>query len=278
MSELGAYCRSLMRMNTIVFLSAFVYCSQPQSHVLALPADTGEETKAVKAFKEFLSRPPCVKELRFTRFQRNPLPPYSYVAAICGGDFFLMPCAPGQGTLLPISFTNSAPRGFFVGLHGDKRWMIGGLSITEASFPTNATDPLAANVMVGADSIKVVLAMGCWIYEPGTAVWNGNRFRANATALIRNSSLNAVSVDGEILVRNGVVAELAILAPQSQHFLFEYWETNSLPSGIPNKIIWGESDTKFSHKYVIEKIELVDQIQDPAYFEPYRHVDPILLK
>ena len=243
--------------------------------LLPLASASADETEAVKGFKDFLSRPVCVKGLKFTKVQRPPAPQLFYVGAACGDDFFIRPFIPGRDANFTVSLTNPAPVGYFVGESGNKKWAINGLTITEASVGVDATttDQHTSSVGVGEYEIQSLLAMGPNLLKPGTFVWDGNRFRASTTPLMRNSSYQLAELQGEVLVRNGVVAELRISDPLSQVYLYEYDKSKGLPPGIPSKIIAGPGDSQFDWKYLIETLEIVDSIQDASYFLPYRHID-----
>jgi len=239
-----------------------------------LQAFAQEEPEAVRAFKDFLSKPPCIKEIRFIQLQREPNPPFSYVGGMCNGDFFLRPLGPGQGELSPVSITNAAPVGWFAGSVGQKKWQIGGFDITEVYPANSARHPIEYGAKVGESLLRAVLAMGTTALEPGTFVWNGNRFHANVTALVSNSSHGSAPLEGEITVRDGVVAEMRVA--RSGRFHFVYKNTGQLPIGIPWSITHGKNETNYVNRYLLEKLVLADRISELDYFEPYRHVDPKL--
>jgi hypothetical protein len=270
----------------------------------AAAAHGEEKPDAVSAFKDFLRQAPCIKEIRFTKIQRDPAPQYTYLGAICGTDFFIRPslfkqdaespssnadAAPrgyfidshGQKIWhdvgLPISYTNRAPPGYFGGSHGQKTWTVSGLQITEAHARLSPTNFHTIQMERTVDELRIILAMGSHLIEPGSCEWNGNRFKAKATRLLRDSSHKADVVEGEILVRDGFVEELLVSMPISARVKYKYRRQTELPLGVPSELIWGESESDFTWRYLIEKMEITKQINDAEFFEPYRHIDQALV-
>lgn len=233
----------------------------------------GEEA-AITKFKEHLSTPPCYSKILYSEASCNNTLIRSFHAACCRDSFFLRQLTGFENIDLPVSFTNRNKSPLYVGRLGDTRWQIAGydLSLAVQAVPDKA-DPITGM----SDAMKVMfggmLCLGSQHVQPGTFVWNGNKFTAQATEFAKNFGYK--QFEGEIIVESGLVSKMIVKGSGMWKYTYSNQSTN-IPFGLPAEIIELGSDEKCQAKIVVQEMAPGDPLNEPMLFDPKNRIDPTI--
>lgn len=239
--------------------------------------NAGSDEAAVVAFKDYLSHPPRIARLVFSKSLTDPARAQSlrgiqrYIAAVDGDSFFYREIKAGENPDLPISAKNKMRSSLFVGRSGDMRWQIVGFDIKEA---VNAQPEHPDAYTAFADNERLianeVFGFSSQLVEPGSFTWNGNKFNVplgkTYKSLVRVEPPLPDTFSGSIKVKHGNVVEMS-----AEHWLgtatYEYDSSAHLPLGIPSKI------TRGGKSYTIHELVFLDK-EDvrPEIFRPETYV------
>lgn len=225
----------------------------------------------VEAFKRFLSTPGCFSKIIFSEATCNDVVSRTYHAGWCDGSFFLRQLSGFENINLPISTTNRNRSPLYVGSLVDTRWQIAGYKLSMSIQP-NVLNPDGYAAM--SDSMQIftgaILSFGSQHVQPGTFVWSGNKFRAEASQLGKRYGYSTFF--GEIAETNGFVSTMTIEG--SGTWSYRYGNDTKLPVGVPSEIITPGTNNGCVKKFIIR--ELVTRKPDEVYdvFDPTRQIEP----
>jgi len=230
----------------------------------------GAEVTPVEAFKEFLGRPPVIREISFMQVRcGDSKAPQHFAGAIKGTNFFLREHLAGEDVYTPLSPTNQMRVPYFVGAAGQRRWEIAELTVWESEEPT---DVLFHRAEHGIGILETGLVFGLPSVKPGSLIWDGNRFTAVRSGPIPVGGANAIH--GVITVTNGVPVRLD--SDDAGLTVYYDYSDGSLPLGVPNRAtLCLRGKAKPDCLMVTEILRLdVDPGLPEEYFEPYWHIAP----
>lgn len=239
---------------------------------LILTLDFSFAGSVVDVFKTQLRDNPPIKWVRFSIVEsRGQKKAHYYVAAANREDFFIREYLPSEDVSIPISFANPVG-GYITGQSGDLCWNINATTITKAYLSDPKVNVQQLTSKHARENLDSLLTFGLSFLEKGSFSWNDNFFKASAAkdVTLTPDGFNGPQlreISGKITVEKERVSNLAVDIPKFPLVRFEY-ENQSLPQGIPSKIITFEGGLVFN----IDEFEYADSGEDISkLFVPYTH-------
>ncbi len=238
---------------------------------ICVPHLSNADEPAVAAFKEYLARPPCIVRMIYSEMSCSNTLSRSLHAGYCGDSFFVRHLVGAENIDLPISTNNQNRSPLYVGRLGDTRWQIAGYQMNLSLQPnlknqdsyTRMSDGM--QVMVGG-----IVCLGSQHVQPGSFVWSGNKFKAQASVLAKQFGFD--EFEGEIAVESGVVKKMTVNG--SGAWLYSYNSGSNLPFGVPSELVKLGANELCVDKVQIREMVIGDISQQMSVFDPKTHIVP----
>lgn len=227
------------------------------------------EEPAVAAFKSHFASTPCFSRIVYSEVSCGNTPVRTLHAGYCGDSFFVRQLTGSEDIDHPISSSNQNRSPLYVGRLGDTRWQIAGYQMSLSLLP-NLKEPDNYTRMSDGMQIMVggVVCFGSQHVQPGSFVWSGNRFKAQASALAKGFGFQ--EFEGQIIVSNGLVTKMVIEG--SGAWAYSYDENTNVPFGLPTEFVkCGENDSCLE-KCIIREMIRGNPSQQMSNFDPKSHI------
>lgn len=266
--------RSVQKPGTVLafYVSFGLFCC-----VWSTQADP-ETLDSIASFKTYLASPPCITRMVYkNHLGCNAGMQETYVLACCSTNFYLRSFTGADKLDVPISPSNRMHTALFAGQYGDLSWQINGFGVWKAISPDRTNpDPYRAfsgamrNIMYG------VINCGAQQILPGTFIWKGNEFTAQANPALRAVN-GSETIGGRIATANGRVTRMEIVRAsgnQSQTtatFSYDYYPSADVPSWFPT-VITVSVQGKCLFKFSVEKLAFGNPDDQVDTFTPDKYI------